>query len=51
MPLYFPKQHSSFPRELLSLILMLVLLVMGGLYVASHGSQFVEPIDSVAFGS
>ncbi len=51
MPLYFPKQHSFFPGELLSLILVLVLLVMCGFYVASHGGQVVEPINSVAFGS
>ena len=51
MPLYFPKQHSFLPGELLSLILTLVLLVMGGFYVASHGGQVVEPSNSVAFGS
>jgi len=51
MPLYFPKQHSFLPGELLSLILMLFLLVLGGFCVASHGGQVVEPINSVVFGS
>ncbi|MGA9495418.1 MAG: hypothetical protein WA718_14605 [Terriglobales bacterium] len=51
MPLYFPKQHSFLPGELLSLILTLVLLVLGGFYVASYGGHVVEPINSVAFGS
>ncbi len=51
MPLYFPKQHSFLPGELLSLILTLVLLVLGGFYVASYGGHVVEPINSVSFGS
>ncbi len=50
MPLYFPKQHSFFPGELLSLILMLLVLLLG-LHVASHEGHVVEPINSVAFGS